>query len=158
MTNLPQRGPYRQQSMLSRGSPTQAHANRRWVSHDHENLNMSHLPETLEMAGNILSRIASDAPESSGGSVRVELSPDSYGPLAETILEQPPHSALDIMQEEDDPQVCCSSSHTRSICKGCSSQHASNEMVPCVPCAAVHMLWHTVLQIQQSMRCCSSTN
>ena len=105
--NVPQQGLYRQQSMLARGSPPQAHASRRWVSHDHESLNMSHLPKTLEMAGETLSRIASDVPESSAGSVRVELSPDSYGPLAEMVLEQPPHAALDIMHEEEDPQVCC---------------------------------------------------
>lgn len=92
--------------MLSRGSSLpQLNTTRRWVSHDHESVNTSGAPETIEMA-NTVSRMASDAPESSGGSIRVELSPDSYGPLVETILEQPLHSTLDIMPEEPDLQVC----------------------------------------------------
>ena len=100
-----QRGPYRQQSMLSRGSAPHAQPTRRWVSNDHESSRVPHSLDTIELAGRTLSRIASDIPESSGGSIRVELSPDSYGPIAETLLEQPPHSALDIMHEGEDVQV-----------------------------------------------------
>lgn len=100
------RGPHRQQSLLSRGSSLpQLSTARRWSSHDHETGGNSTPRETIEMA-NTLGRLASDAPESSAGSIRVELSPDSYGPLEDTILEQPLHTTLDVMPEETDQQVC----------------------------------------------------
>ncbi|DBA72993.1 TPA: hypothetical protein ACH3X2_009938 [Trebouxia sp. C0005] len=85
----PMRKPYRQQSLLSRGSPPVANTGRRWVSHDHETAHPAHVQETMEMSSNPLSRIASDAPESSGGSILVEVSPDSYEPLQAAIPEMP---------------------------------------------------------------------
>ncbi len=91
LTNMrgPMRKPYRQQSLLSRGSPPVANTGRRCVSHDHETAHSAHVQEMMEMSSNPLSRIASDAPESSGGSILVEVSPDSYEPLQAAIAEMP---------------------------------------------------------------------
>lgn len=146
-----QHGPYRQQSMLSRGSAPHAQPTRRWVSNDHESPRVPHSLETIESAGRTLSRIASDIPESSGGSTRVELSPDSYGPIAETLLEQPPHSALDIMHEGEDAQVHISCVRCY-ICILCVfympvAQH--------LKCQSLEMLFN--LQAHKSPMSCSET-
>ena len=107
LTNMrgPMRKPYRQQSLLSRGSPPIANTGRRWVSHDHETAHPAHVQEMMDMSSNPLSRITSDAPESSGGSILVEVSPDSYEPLQAAIAEMPGVlSQLPSMLEEE-PEV-----------------------------------------------------
>ena len=107
LTNMrgPMRKPYRQQSLLSRGSPPIANTGRRWVSHDHETAHPAHVQQMMEMSSNPLSRVASDAPESSGGSILVEVSTDSYEPLQAAIAEMPGVlSQLPSMLEEE-PEV-----------------------------------------------------
>ena len=101
------RAPYRQRSMLSRGSPPLLlEAERRRKSHEFEAARPSHGPEMIEMISNPLSRITSDGPESSVGSQLVELSPDSYEPLQSVILDtQPIIGQLPVMPEEE-PEVC----------------------------------------------------
>ncbi len=100
------RAPYRQQSLLSHGSPPVLSASRRWVSHDHETGHPSHAQEMIEMPSNPLSRIASDAPESSGGSILVEVSPDSYEPLTSVIQEMPGLLNQLPMMLEEEAEVC----------------------------------------------------
>ena len=80
--------PYRQRSLLSRASASLSDGNR--LLHDHESANsFPHTKEMIEMTSNPLSRIASDGPESSSGSVLVEVSPDSYEPLHSVIWGTP---------------------------------------------------------------------
>lgn len=110
----PMRKPYRQQSLLSRGSPPVANTGRRWVSHDHETAHPAHVQETMEMSSNPLSRIASDAPESSGGSILVEVSPDSYEPLQAAIPEMPGVLGQLPSMLEEEPEV--QSEHLMYIC------------------------------------------
>lgn len=100
------RFPHRQRSLLSRGSPPLLEVHLRRKSHEYEAAHASHGPEMIEMISNPLSRITSDGPESSGGSIMVELSPDSYEPLQSVIHEtQPAVNQLPVMPEEE-PEVC----------------------------------------------------
>ena len=100
------RFPYRQRSLLSRGSPPLLEVHLRRKSHEYEAAHASHGPEMIEMISNPLSRITSDGPESSGGSIMVELSPDSYEPLQSVIHEtQAAVIQLPAMPEEE-PEVC----------------------------------------------------
>ena len=97
--------PYRQRSLLSRGSPPLLQAQRRRSSHEFEGGYSPRMPEMIEMISNPLSRINSDGPESSGGSYLVELSPDSYEPLQSVLQEtEPVVSQLPVMPEEE-PEV-----------------------------------------------------
>lgn len=113
LTNMPgtMRRPYRQQSLLSRGSPPVTNTGRRWVSHDHETAHSTHAQEMIEMTGNSLSRITSEAHESSSGSVLVEVSPDSYEPLQSAMPGMV--NQLPIMLEEE-AEVCTTGVHTRT--------------------------------------------
>ena len=113
LTNMPgrMRRPYRQQSLLSRGSPPVTDTGRRWVSHDHETAHSAHAHEMIEMTGNSLSRITSEARESSSGSVLVEVSPDSYEPLQSAMPGMV--NQLPIMLEEE-AEVCTTGVHTRT--------------------------------------------
>ena len=97
--------PYRQRSLLSRGSPPLLQAQRRRSSHDFEAGHSPRMPEMIEMISNPLSRINSDGPESSSGSYLVELSPDSYEPLQSVLQEtETVVSQLPAMPEEE-PEV-----------------------------------------------------
>lgn len=94
--------PYRQRSLLSRGSPPLLQAQRRRNSSEYEAAHSPRMPEMIEMISNPLSRINSDGPESSGGSYLVELSPDSYEPLQSVIQDtEPLVSQLPVMPEEE---------------------------------------------------------
>lgn len=94
--------PYRQRSLLSRGSPPLLQSQRRRNSSEYEAAHTPRMPEMIEMISNPLSRINSDGPESSGGSYLVELSTDSYEPLQSVIQEtEPVVSQLPAMPEEE---------------------------------------------------------
>lgn len=97
--------PYRQRSLLSRGSPPLLQVQHRRSSHEFEAGYSPRMPEMIEMISNPLSRINSDGPESSGGSYLVELSPDSYEPLQSVLQEtEIVHGQLPAMPEEE-PEV-----------------------------------------------------
>lgn len=97
--------PYRQRSLLSRGSPPLLQSQRRRNSSEVEAGHSPRMPEMIEMTSNPLARINSDGPESSGGSYLVELSPDSYEPLQSEIQEtETVVSQLPAMPEEE-PEV-----------------------------------------------------
>ena len=94
--------PQRQRSLLSRISPPIPDASQRRRSSDHESADSG--PEVIEMS--TLSRIASEGPESSSGSILVEVSPDSYEPLQPPIWErQVMPNQLPVMPEEE-AEVC----------------------------------------------------
>ena len=95
--------PQRQRSLLSRISPIMSVASHSRGSSDHESADSG--PEIIEMS--TLSRIASEGPESSSGSILVEVSPDSYEPLQPPIWgRQIMPNQLPVMPEEE-AEVCC---------------------------------------------------
>ena len=90
--------PSRQRSLLSRISPPILDAEQRRRSSDHESA--VSMPEMIEMSA--LSRIASEGPESSSGSILVEVSPDSYEPLSASVWDPPSISnQLPVTLEEE---------------------------------------------------------